>query len=97
MIQIVKVRGVSMAPTLAPGDYMIVTKARAIRPGFVVLANHPKYGIIVKRVATVSQQSVTLSGDGSESTSTEALGKIPIANIKGRVRLAITPKGLKRI
>jgi len=39
MIKIVKVRGGSMRPTLLPGDYIIITKARSLRPGFVVLIN----------------------------------------------------------
>lgn len=97
MLKIVKVRGESMAPTLAPGDYILVTKARVIRSGFVVLVDHPKYGVIVKRVTAVSDRSVTLQGDGLESTSAEALGEIALANVLGRVRLAITPKGLKRL
>ena len=97
MIKFVKVRGESMAPTLAPGDYLIVSKARAIRSGFVVLVDHPKYGDIVKRVTAVSEASVTLAGDGHDSTSTEALGNIALKNVRGRVRLAITPTGLKRL
>lgn len=95
MIKIVKVRGESMAPTLMPGDYLIVTKARAICSGFVVLVDHPKYGTIVKRVASVSGASTSLEGDGPESTSTEAMGQVALKNIQGRVRLAITPQGRK--
>ena len=86
-----------MTPTLAPGDYLLVTKARAISAGFVVLVDHPKYGVIVKRIASVSGESISLEGDGPESTSTEALGNVTIQAIKGRARLAITPKGLKRL
>ena len=96
MIKIVKVRGESMAPTLMPGDYLIVTKARAIRSGFVVLVDHPKYGTMVKRIATVSETGVTLEGDGPESTSTEDMGQVDLKNIRGRIRLAITPQGRKR-
>ncbi|MEP3655012.1 MAG: S26 family signal peptidase [Litorimonas sp.] len=97
MFKFVKVRGESMTPTLAPGDYLLVTKARAVRAGFVVLVDHPKYGVIVKRIASVSGDSINLEGDGPESTSTEALGHVALKNIKGRARLAITPKGLKRL
>lgn len=96
MIKIVKVRGGSMAPTLMPGDYLIATKARAIRSGFVVLVDHPKYGTIVKRVASVSDTFVTLEGDDPDSTSTEDMGQVDPENIRGRVRLAITPQGPRR-
>ena len=97
MLKIVKVHGDSMSPTLAPGDYMIVTRARTIRPGFVVLVDHPKYGSIVKRVKSVEGGQLSLEGDGAESTSTEAMGLIGLSAVKGRVRWAITPKGLKRV
>ena len=86
-----------MTPTLAPGDYLLVTKARAIRAGFVVLVDHPKYGMIIKRIASVSGETISLEGDGPESTSTESLGQVACKNINGRARLAITPEGLKRL
>lgn len=97
MPKIAKVRGASIRPTLAPGDYLIVTKARALRAGFVVLVDHPEYGSIVKRVKSVSGDNVRLSGDNLDSTSSEALGDIPMACVKGRVRWAITPSGLKSL
>ena len=83
-----------MSPTLTPGDYIIVTKARALRPGFVVLANHPKYGLIVKRVASITETSIALEGDNPESTSSDNLGDIVRDQIHGRARWAITPNGL---
>lgn len=97
MFKIVKVRGTSMAPTLAPGDYLIITKARTLRSGFVVLVDHPKYGQIVKRITSVADNSVRLEGDGPDSTSTDALGEIALNHVKGRARLAVTPRGLKRL
>jgi phage repressor protein C with HTH and peptisase S24 domain len=86
-----------MAPTLASGDYMILTKTRSLRPGFVVLVDHPKYGLIVKRVKGLDQNQLTLEGDAAGSTSTEAMGRVDLSKVKGRVRWAITPKGLKRL
>ena len=97
MLKIVKVRGDSMSPTLAPGDYMIVTKARALRPGFVVLVNHPKYGLIVKRISSVDEDFISLAGDGPDSTTTDAMGQVSLTAVQGRIRWAITPKGFKRI
>jgi len=97
MLKIVKVRGESMTPALSPGDYIIFTKARALRPGFVVLADHPKYGSIIKRVRSVQADGVILEGDGPDSTTSEAMGLLAIDRIRGRARLAVSPKGLKRI
>jgi len=94
VVKIAKVRGASMRPTLAPGDYILVTKARALRAGFIVLVDHPKYGTIVKRVKSVSDTVVYLEGDGPASTTSEDLGAIPLALVKGRARWAVSPKGL---
>ena len=97
MLKIVKVRGDSMSPTLAPGDYMIVTKARAIRPGFVVLLDHPKYGRIVKRISSVNENLISLAGDGPNSTASDAMGQVSLTAVQGRIHWAITPKGIRRI
>jgi len=86
-----------MTPTLAPDDYIIVTKARSLRPGFVVLVNHSKYGTIVKRIRSIGGDKIGLEGDGPESTPTESLGLVSRSDIKGRALLAITPKGFKRL
>lgn len=97
MPKLVKVRGVSMTPALSPGDYVFFTKARTLRPGFVVLVDHPKYGSIIKRIKTVERNGVSLQGDSAESTSSEAMGLVIASAIKGRARFVITPKGLKRL
>jgi len=87
-----------MRPTLAPGDYLILTKARAIRAGFVVFVDHPKFGPIVKRVKSTSDGAVTLEGDNlDESTASEEMGYVPLNLIKGRVRWAVTTNGLKKL
>jgi len=99
VIKIAKVRGASMRPTLAPGDYIIITKARvqSLHAGFVLLVDHPEYGIIVKRVKSVTDSFLRLEGDSSESTASEDMGDVPLEYIKGRVRWAITPKGFKKL
>lgn len=86
-----------MEPTLASGDYLICTKARALRPGFVVLANHSKYGVIVKRVKSTAENVVRLEGDNIESTDSEALGEVPLSQVTHRAKWAVTPKGVKRL
>lgn len=101
MFKIVKVRGASMRPTLALGDYLIITKARVLRPGFVVLVDHPEYGIIVKRVKSVNGETFRLEGDGHVTTTTHELGDIQMSHLIGRAKWAVKPKGfllgLKRL
>jgi len=89
-----------MRPALTPGDYLILTKARALRAGFVVLVDHPKYGMIVKRVKSVSNDTLVLEGDNrSESTASEDMGLVPLNLVTARVRWAVTPGsfGLKKL
>lgn len=96
MIKIIKVRGGSMRPTLVPGDYMIIIKARALRPGFVVLVDHPEYGVIVKRVVSVSGATLRLVGDGHVTTETADMGDVAVSQVMGRVRWAVKPGWFKR-
>ena len=70
-----------MTPTLMPGDYMIITKARSLRPGFVILVEHPKYGSIVKRIKSIEDGQLSLEGDGVDSTSTEAMGIVNLLSL----------------
>ena len=46
-----RVTGVSMCPTLAPGDRLLVRYAASVRPGDLVLARFPDGVLAVKRAA----------------------------------------------
>ena len=97
MLRLIKVVGDSMLPTLSDGDILIIKKARSIRPGFVIVVDHPSLGRIVKRVAEVSPEGVRLTGDNPASTSAAEMGLVPSQSVNGKVVLAITPKGLRRL
>lgn len=96
MIKIVKVRGGSMRPTLLPGDYIIVTKARSLQPGFVVLVAHSEFGVIIKRVKSVNKDYLRLEGDGHVTSTTQEMGNVPLSDVIGRARWAIKPGWFKR-
>ena len=68
----VEVRGRSMAPTLLPGDRLLVLRARP-RVGDVVLAPDPRSPTreLVKRVASIGPEGVALRGDNA-AASTDA-------------------------
>jgi signal peptidase I len=63
-LDVVEVRGRSMAPLLLPGDRLLVIRARP-RVAEVVLATDPREPTreLVKRVASVTRQRVVLRGD----------------------------------
>ena len=100
----VEVSGPSMRPTLEPGDWALAIVPERVRPGDVVVIQHPKRpGLeIVKRVVDVAgdrvpdgtgpARRVWLEGDDpSSSTDSRAFGAVPSDLISGRVRLVWWP------
>ncbi|MGH2445845.1 MAG: nickel-type superoxide dismutase maturation protease [Candidatus Limnocylindria bacterium] len=85
----VEVRGRSMAPTLLPGDRLLVAR-RAGRPsiGEVVLATDPRYARreLIKRVTAIRDGHVTLRGDApGASTDSRSFGALPVDAVRWRV------------
>ena len=109
MVDVVQVRGRSMLPTLRPGDRLVVVRSpRPPRVGEVVLALDPRDAgrELVKRVAAVDPDGVTLLGDNPAfSTDGRSFGSLPPNAIRWRVlarcwpprvagRLPRRPRGL---
>ena len=85
----VEVRGRSMAPTLLPGDRLLVLRA-VPRVGDVVLAPDPRRPTreLVKRVAAVGPDGIALRGDNA-AASTDAT--VPPPNVRWRAILRYWP------
>jgi nickel-type superoxide dismutase maturation protease len=90
----VEVRGGSMAPTLLPGDRLLVESStfrhRRPRAGELVLAPDPREPAreLVKRVAAADFEAGTLQlrGDAQEaSTDSRAFGAVPATTVEWRV------------
>ncbi|MEP7082922.1 MAG: nickel-type superoxide dismutase maturation protease [Chloroflexota bacterium] len=89
LLDAVAVRGRSMAPALLPGDRLIVRRRRsAPRVGEVVVIRDPRRPDreLIKRVAAVDGDGVTLLGD-NPAGSTDAREFGPVA--AGRVRWSV--------
>lgn len=87
-LDVVEVRGRSMAPALLPGDRLLVARVGPPRVGDVVLAADPRDGSreLVKRVAGLDDSGVTLRGDnGSRSTDGRTFGTLPPSAVRWRV------------
>jgi len=85
-IDVVEVRGRSMAPTLLPGDRLLVVRA-APRPGDIALAGDPRDGRreLIKRVAGVDRGAVELRGDNpAASTDARTFGRVATADVRWR-------------
>lgn len=57
------VSGDSMIPTLKDGQSVIAVKGVSFKVGDIVIARHPRYGLIIKRVATITGDKVFLKSD----------------------------------
>ena len=78
-LDVVEVRGRSMAPALRPGDRLIVARL-PVRVGDVVLAADPRQPgrELIKRVEAIDAQGITLRGDRpAASTDARTFGAIP--------------------
>jgi hypothetical protein len=82
-----------MAPTLLPGDRLLVARLPA-RVGDVVLATDPRAPEreLVKRVASIDEFGVKLRGDNpAASTDARAFGSVPVGAIGWRAVLRYWP------
>jgi len=93
-LDVVEVQGSSMAPTLLPGEWLVVEQRsytrRQPRVGEIVLAADPRDPSreLIKRVAALDGVAglVDLAGDAPEaSTDSRAFGALPLDSVRWRV------------
>lgn len=74
-----RVEGVSMTPTLAAGQFVLIDERRRPTPGDVVVANHPSKPIsMIKRVASVSPEGLLelASDNPDEGSDSRSFGRV---------------------
>jgi nickel-type superoxide dismutase maturation protease len=93
-LDVVEVQGASMAPTLLPGEWLLVERRTySIRPprvGEIVLAADPRDPSreLIKRVVSLddASQTLQLAGDASDaSTDSRSFGALHIVQVRWRV------------
>jgi nickel-type superoxide dismutase maturation protease len=101
-LDVVEVQGSSMAPTLLPGEWLLVERRtyahRPPRVGEIVLAPDPREPSreLIKRVASVDDGAATLRlhGDAPDaSTDSRDFGSIPAADVRWRAIARYWPPG----
>lgn len=95
VVDVVEVRGRSMHPTLRPGDRLLAVRAtRPPRVGEVVLALDPRDAgrELVKRVAAIGPDGVTLHGDNPTlSSDARTFGALPADAVRWRIAFRYWP------
>lgn len=84
----VKVEGYSMAPTLLPGDKLLVVPVAHLRGGQILALADPRdtRRLLVKRLLHVTPLGLDVRGDNPpSSTDSRQLGLLSRSSVKGRV------------
>ena len=91
MLKLTKITGSSLEPKYNGGDFLITTSIsfvlHSLKPGDIVVFNHPVYGTMVKQIQQMDPQTGELFvvGTHPESTDSRHFGPIPQSWLKGKV------------
>lgn len=90
----VEIVGGSMAPTLEPGDRLVLVPVRTPRVGDLVGVTDPREParLMVKRVVEVGDDGVSVAGDDpAASTDSRHFGTVPLPHLRGRAVYRYAP------
>lgn len=91
MLKLLKVTGESLSPLFKEGDFVIVTKIplffAPVKPGDVVVFNHPAYGMMIKMVESVNAErgEIYVVGTNEYSVDSRRFGAIRKKDLIGKV------------
>ena len=91
LLQIIKIDGHSLEPDYQEGDYVLVSNIplllHGVRPGDVVVFDHPQNGNVIKRVERLENngRSAFVVGTHPGSIDSRDYGAIPLNWIGGKV------------
>lgn len=90
-LKLLKVSGRSLHPLYQDGDFVLVSRIpillRGVRPGDVVVFQHPRLGKLIKRVERLEEggRAAFLLGLDSDSVDSRVFGAVPVRVILGKV------------
>lgn len=89
--RLICVDGDSMGEDLPDGSYALFGCRGNAGPGDIVLAQHSKYGMIVKELVAISKHSFRLKGRSPASVSEAQIGTLPRDALIGRLLCSNVP------
>jgi signal peptidase I len=89
--RLVVVEGISMLPTLHPGDRLLVLGLPPRVGDVVALRHHGR--VMVKRVTAIVGSHLMVQGDNAAtSTDSRSFGALPLASVLGRAVYRYAPR-----
>jgi signal peptidase I len=91
IFQVIKISGSSLAPRYQDGDFVLVSKipilVHGIRPGDVIVFQHPSLGKLIKIVERVEDggSRVFVTGLDPDSRDSRVFGAVPRSLVLGKV------------
>lgn len=87
MINLIKVKGESMAPALNDGDFVFTSRwYKKLRVDHLVVVDHALYGFIVKKVLHIAPDGqLWLGGESNKSLRSERIGWVSPRRVVGKV------------
>lgn len=79
------VSGLSMTPTLLPGDHILVRYGCPVRVGDLVVVELPDRPLGVKRLIRRTADGWWIEGEGAGSADSRTFGSVPDRAVIGRV------------
>ena len=97
MIQLLRIRGNSIAPYLKDGDFAIIWKRHkkmTFNTGEYIVFHQKIYGTLIKQIHAINTENKTLTVHGSDDFSTDSrlFGDITTEQVIGKVILKIPSK-----
>ncbi|MEL7022380.1 MAG: S24/S26 family peptidase [Pseudomonadota bacterium] len=97
-----RVRGRSMLPTLADGDYVLARRLTPRRRATlssdaIVCVDHQDHGRMIKRTARVTGGRCELTSDGQLGADSSSLGQVSLDRVTHVAWASISPSGVKRL
>lgn len=98
MFKFIRILGDSLYPDYQEGDFVLISKIpfylNWIRPGDVVVFNHPRYGKMIKRVLYVNptKQEYFVIGNGNHSVDSRRFGPLGANAFVGKVLYHHNPR-----
>lgn len=95
MLRVFKVTGDSLYPAFRQGDFVLISKIpfllRFLKPGDVIVFDHPVYGTLIKRIdhITPDGESFFVVGSHEWSVDSRQFGTVSKGALLGKVILHI--------